>query len=356
MALPFAARRRSRTLIVLAIVAIAVIYLFRGASQQPFDPNYGLLNTLDADSRFAIVTFLGSDTLQKDEDWYFVGCRLLTYQLLHAEETRIRDRDAGRIDWVVAVTPAVEAWKREQLVRDGAKVVEVEDVPLHWWIRTAVARWKDQFTKLRILLWTEYARVLFVDADTLLFAPLDDIFDAEGSVYPSRTDPAFRKGDEAHLPAEYVFLAAQDHQFTGKRDHAVPPVETDTTGSFSAGFWLAAPSVELYHYLISVMGLYGRFDPGTMEQSLLNYAFRRCNSSQEDREASATCPAGARAGPMPWGELDWRWSSTWPSRKDRLEGVASLHEKFWKKGPDGLKWRWRTWRRRMEESLGPTYT
>lgn len=349
------AKSRSRLLLLLLTLVLAAFYISQPPEQRPYDPRYGRLPPLDPTSRFAIVTFLGGDILQKKEDRYFVACRLLTYQLLHAEETRIRDDARERIDFVVTVTPAVEAWKREQLERDGAKVVEVEDIPLRWWVRTGVARWRDQFTKLRVLLWTQYARVLFVDADTLLLRPIDRIFEDPGSVIPARTDFAHRKGDEADLPAEYVFLASPDHEFTGKRDHPVPPSEASTTGSLSAGFWLAAPSPELYTYLMSVLSLYRRFDPRTMEQSLLNYAFRRCDASPAAREATAECPGAARPGPMPWRELDWRWSSTWPSFADVESGVVSLHEKFWKAGPKGLRAVWKGWRARMEDEMGKTY-
>lgn len=348
-------RSRLRLLLLLLTLVLAALYISRPAPQRPYDPRHGRLPPLDPTSRFAIVTFLGADILQKKEDRYFVACRLLTYQLLHAEETRIHDGARANIDFVVTVTPAVEPWKREQLSRDGATVVEVEDVPLPWWVRTGVARWRDQFTKLRVLLWTQYARVLFVDADTLLLRPIDGIFSEPESTTPARTDFAHRRGDEADLPAEYVFLAAPDHEFTGKREHAVPPSADSTTGSLSAGFWLAAPSPELYAYLTSVLSLYRRFDPRTMEQSLLNYAFRRCDASPSAREASASCAEGARPGPMPWRELDWRWSSTWPSFADVESGVVSLHEKFWKAGPKGLRAVWRGWRARMEDELGTTY-
>lgn len=71
---------------------------------------------VDAASRFAVVTFLGSDTAHKDDRCY-VTCRMLRYQLLHANKTRIRDEARDMIDWTVAVTSGVDAWKREQLER-----------------------------------------------------------------------------------------------------------------------------------------------------------------------------------------------------------------------------------------------
>ena len=177
----------------------------------------------------------------------------------------------------------------------------------------------------------EYERILFLDADTLLTRPIDTIFD-EPIIQPynslmHRTSQI--KSDENQLPAQYLFAARSDNALTGERAHASPPLQTDT---FSAGFWLMAPSREMFSYLISVMNHYRRFDPHTMEQSLLNYAFRR-------------------NGPMPWLELDYKWSATWPNLKDLAE-VATLHEKLWRSGPEELKALWREWKGKMETFHG----
>jgi alpha-N-acetylglucosamine transferase len=176
----------------------------------------------------------------------------------------------------------------------------------------------------------EYDRILFIDADTLITRPIDAIFDEPNirTPYSTLLDRKKRiKSDEIGLlPAEYVFAARSDNALTGERDHPFPPLPTNV---FSAGFWVAAPSLEMFDYLISVMNHYRRFDPHTMEQSLLNYAFRR--------DAA-----------MPWVELDYHWSATWPSVRDVEGGVATLHEKFWSTGPDELREKWQDARRNME--------
>lgn len=77
------------------------------------------------------------------------------------------------------------------------------------------------------------------------------------------------------------------------------------------------------------MGVPRRFDPFTMEQSLLNYVFRR-------------------DGMMPWRELHWKWSATWPNEKDVEMEVVTLHEKLWKTGPQPLR---DMWNRRKGEML-----
>ena len=127
---PLRTMRRVRAALFLVFFALTSLIIWRNPGQRPYDPHYGLVAPVDASSRFAIVTFLGSDLTHKKEDRYFIACRILTYQLLYANETRIGDEVRDRIDWIVAVTSGVDAWKREQLEADGATVVELEDVPL----------------------------------------------------------------------------------------------------------------------------------------------------------------------------------------------------------------------------------
>ncbi|QDS76417.1 hypothetical protein FKW77_004128 [Venturia effusa] len=332
---PWKQAQKSKAILILASVfSVAAIWYFLVAHQSPSrDPGFGHLDR-PLVPKYAIATFLtGQSSSRNDEkdDGYFIATRILAYQLLHANETRCHDRS---IPFIVMVTSTVSRRKREQLVKDGATVRLVEDIPLRWWIKTGVTRWMDQFTKLRLLEMTEYDRVLFIDADTLITRPVDGIFhDANiRAPYPTQFQrkESIKSDEMALLPAEYVFAARSDNALTGERDHPFPPLPTTV---FSAGFWVAAPSPAMFQYLLSVMNHYRRFDPHTMEQSLLNYAFRR-------------------DGPMPWVELDYQWSSTWPSEKDVEGNVASLHEKFWRTGPERLREKWQDARRDMEAYYG----
>jgi alpha-N-acetylglucosamine transferase len=311
--------------LVIAIFLLSVLWFLTTFALPPpaIDPFYGVLKEISPDSNYAIATMLSGAR----ED-YFIGTRLLTFQLLHANETRCK----RRIPFLVLVTSTVSQEQRHRLTSDGAQVVSVPDFPLNWWIKTGVGRWKDVFTKLRLWEMVEYDRILFMDADTLLTGPVDDIFDEAIVKRPRvshKLNPGIKK-DEAQLPAQFVFAARSDNAKTGERDHPFPPLPSSV---FSAGFWVMAPSTEMFRYLTSVMKHYHRFDPHEMEQSLLNYAFRR-------------------KGAMPWAELDYRWSATWPSEKDLYGGVASLHEKFWNTGPAELRGLWESWRGRMKEFYG----
>ncbi|KAF3196662.1 hypothetical protein TWF192_010795 [Orbilia oligospora] len=290
------------------------------------------VRALTANSRVAFATFLAEntkrtgDTEKDNDDMYFVAARVLAYQLLHDPETRTNNS----IPFIVLVTSAVSESKRRTLESDGATVIFAEDVPLPFWVKTGVTRWKDQFTKLRLFELVEYERIVFIDADTLLTRNMDGIFEDPAVKFPSETLLESKreelKSDEAVLPEKYVFSARPDNALNGERDHPFPPVEGDI---FSAGFWVAAPSFELFDYYYSVMNRWRRFNPHTMEQSLLNYAHRL-------------------SGTMPWGRLDYKWSATWPNHADLKGGVASLHEKFWSAGEEDMRRLWYDMRTKME--------
>ncbi|RFU35353.1 hypothetical protein B7463_g986, partial [Scytalidium lignicola] len=312
------------------LLTLFITFFFRTPAPRPFDTQYGRLDQAVAPSPSAIATFLTGGATPADakneNDFYYLATRTLGYQLLHDTATRCN----SSIPFLVLVTSDVPSAKRDRLAKDGATVVQVEDVPLPWWVKTGVTRWKDQFAKLRLFEMTDYERILFIDADTLITRPICPIFEDERIQAPM-TALAHRTGqvksDEAPLPAQYVFAARSDNALTGERDHPFPPPPTTI---FTAGFWLAAPSKEMYRYLMSVTSHYRRFDPHTMEQSLLNYAFRR-------------------DGAMPWFELDYMWSATWPSLRDFKGGVASLHEKFGMTGPDELRAIWEEAKGKMQK-------
>ena len=312
------------------VIVVTVTYLYLISKPHYIQiPNYAPLRRTNPSSKVAIATFLsgGEDpSAPMEDDFYFQAARTLTYQLLHDPKTRSKRAD---IPFLVLCTQDVTNSKRSRLERDGATVRVVADVPLPHWISTGVTRWKDQFTKLRVFEMAEYERVLFIDADTLIVEPIDGIFD-EVMVQIPMTSLFHRtrevRSDEKPLPSNYCFAVRSDNAFSGERDHPFPPPPTE---NFSAGFWVAAPSREMFAYLMSVMEHWRRFNPHTMEQSLLNYALRR-------------------RGPMPWYELGWEWSATWPSLRDLEGGVRSLHEKWDRTGPGELREKWQKAKSEME--------
>jgi len=294
-------------------------------------PTYRLFNSTSPlpKTPFAIATFL---TGQGTDLEYLNSTRILTYQLLHNPNTRI---DTSTITWIVACSSSLPVDQKRTLQRDGATVVEIDDVKTNWWIKTDVRRWKEQFTKLRLFEMTEYQRILFMDADTLVLQPLGGIFQE-----PELADlqPTFAHGwpndgvkdDEAELPDQWLFAARSDNGYGGQRGHPIPPLNS---AEFSAGFWVVAPNKKVFGHMMSVMAHYKRFKPFTMEQSMLNYVYRR-------------------NGPMPWRELNWKWSATWPDVQDRDKGVAALHDKLWNNGPQELQDIWHKQQKEMLEFFG----
>lgn len=290
---------------------------YLGSSYRNYDSSAHL-----PDTDFAIATFL---TGQATDDSYFVATRVLTHQLLRAEATKI---DPKKVTFLILCSESVSKEQKDALRDDGATIVEVRDVPVNWWIHSGVTRWKEQFTKLRVFEMIEYKRILFMDADILITGRIDAIFEEPevATLAPTLDRKKQAKWGESQLPAQWLFAARSDNAFIGERQHPTPPLQTL---SFSAGFFLVAPDRSIFEYLLSIMAIPRRFDPFTMEQSLLNYAFRR-------------------EGRMPWRELHWKWSATWPNEKDVEMGVVTLHEKLWKTGPQALQ---DIWNRRKGEML-----
>lgn len=305
------------------ICGLLWLLFFKKPKEVVLDPDYGILRPLGQRPSLAYATLLCGDAY--DDGFYFDSARVLSYQLLHDETTR----GNRSIPFLVLVCSGLPEWQKERLRQDGATVIQVDDVKLPRWIKTGITRWKDQFMKLRLFEMEEYDRILYMDADTTLTRPIDAIFDEEIIRIPANTlfvRKSQIRGDEHPLPAQYVFAARSNNEFSGERDHHFPPPPTNL---FSAGFWILAPSREMYSYLMSVTEHRGRFNPTTMEQSLLNYAFRR-------------------EGAMPWIELSYKWSATWPNMEDFDGGVASLHEKLQWNGPDELQHLWANYKKRMD--------
>ncbi|MCJ1462729.1 hypothetical protein MMC07_001332 [Pseudocyphellaria aurata] len=267
-----------------------------------------------AHSKHAFALLVGRDFQDNsgpdEQDTYFTAARVLIYQLLHAPQTHTNTS----LDVVVLATTDVRASKLARLASDGARVLVVDPVTSPW-IKSNEPRWADVLTKLRVWTLTEYEKVLFLDSDMLLVDRMDGIF-ADATTEPQR--PIFTRADssEPALPATYM-LAAQTIQ--NQRVHPYPP---DGGDYFSSGFFLCQPSRALYEYYLSLTAddeaspgssptkKKKKFDPFLPEQNLLNYAHRR-------------------DGPMPWRDVHYTWTTTWPSWREVARGAKSLHEKWW---------------------------
>ncbi|OJD33249.1 glycosyltransferase family 8 protein [Diplodia corticola] len=307
------------------LVAIALYY---SATDQP--PN--AVGGNNRPSRQIYATYLTAPSADQsvtsqphgfgDDDPYFVGVRLLNYQLRHAPETRTR----RGLPFVVFVTPAVEHAKRSVLLAEGADVVEIAHLGADW-IHPPQQRWADVLTKLRMWEFEDaYDRVAFLDSDMLLTAPLDGLFDEPAAAAPRRTldRPNATLPDEAPLPGSYVMAGVPQADLLQWPSFA----RTPNYAQMNAGLMVFKPSRALFAHYESVLRIPGRFDPTLPEQFLLNYVHRADRS-------------------MPWSALDLSWQAQYPNAEDIASGVRVLHDKWWnpwiKNDTAELfhAWRWR---------------
>ncbi|KAF2115052.1 nucleotide-diphospho-sugar transferase [Lophiotrema nucula] len=260
----------------------------------------------------AYVTWLSSTVAQKDgqkpeDDVYFIGTRILVWQLLHYEPTK-----AKGIDVVVLVTPDVDEQRRLQLRKDGAMVRPIEFVhgKHDAWLHPKEGRWNDIMSKLRAWEMTEYSRILMLDGDMILRYPLDGIFN-DPAAQPAKTNVSIlNPPDEVRLPSEYLLasigeVAGAKHAFPPDWDHGLKK-----RGYFCAGFFMLKPNKQIFKYYTDLLDIENRFSPVYMEQNLLNYAHRW-------------------DGPAPWKELSYAWNIRSVNDNDLDQGVVSMHEKWW---------------------------
>lgn len=276
--------------------------LFRLAPNTPSHPaSY---------SQVAFATFVATTQHERDNstnldnmlDGYYVSARVLAHRLLHAPSTRSNHS----IPLLVLVTPDVAPVKRDRLARDGATVI-VADTLRADWVVPGSDRWRDVLTKLRLFQLTQYKKICFIDADHLVTAPLDGVFDDPATdLLRTRHEPLAVRGDEPPLPPTYMFAGKADANGYG---HEVPPPQPGSD-YLNSGFYVFQPSKLLFDYYVGLLGLERRFDPSFPEQNLFNYAHRR-------------------DGNMPWASLSWRWNMNWPTMRDYDGGARSFHAKYW---------------------------
>ena len=289
---------------VLVILVLALTFNpLNLARTPPSSPTYST-SSVASKSPYAYVTLLtpnprfDNKTVPDDEDEYFVGTRVLAYQLLYAPKTRTNTS----IPFIVLATPDVPESKLERLRKDGATVKVIERISESW-MKPGLERWRDMLSKLRMLELTQFDKVLFMDADMYIADRMDGIF-TDPTAEPLASKAELAVEDEGVLPQSYIFSA---QQYMEGRVHPYPPPAGDY---FSGGFFLCQPSTAMFNYYLTIAKIKDRFNSNAMEQGLLNYAHRR-------------------KGPMPWTDIYYKWTTTWPSMKEYEAGAHSLHEKWW---------------------------
>lgn len=212
-----------------------------------------------------------SAAIDDTDDGYFIGARVMIYQLLHSKSAGTN----ASIPVIVLCTKEVSPRKRARLEADGATVVLVDKLRVDW-VTPGVERWQDVLTKLRLFELTQYQKICFIDADVLITAPLDGVFYDEATLtQPTQAIPAEIKEDEGALPRTYMF-ATHAELFT--YNHPYPPDLSLTY--LNVGFFVFTPSLMLFNFYMSLLKLPGRFDPGFpgMSSTLLSPAYFLPNS------------------------------------------------------------------------------
>lgn len=265
-----------------------------------------------SNERLAYMTFLSGTMANASDsdlehDHYFVATRILGYQLMH----QTRTKTTRNIPFVVLVTQDIPQDKRDRLAKDGAIVIPIDYLRAQSdWIVGEMPEWRDVMTKLRAWELSQFDRVAFFDGDVLLNRCIDGVFDDPATQFKPLNYPVKHPADEGYLQKDYVLASMPE----ANPFHKYPPLAAQgdfkDPDYFNAGFFVFAPSADMFNHYRTVMELEGRFDPRYPEQNLLNYVHRK-------------------DGRVPWQHMDTSWNIRYPSVDDVNAGVVSVHDKFW---------------------------
>lgn len=334
---------QQRRVLIIASIAILMSFFVGLAHRSSGSPSdlwnyskehvYGSIThppTTSNDGLAYMTFFSATITDSTDEDLthdnYFMATRILGYRLMHDPETKTT-RD---IPFVVLVTENIPEQKRERLRRDGATVIEVPFLSSKTgWIEDGAgdAAWKDLLAKLRAWEQLQYKRILFLDGDMIINKRMDGIFDEHESKLKAPVEGPDTQDFEAQLSEPYLLATMPE---TAPFHNHLPFEDGDFKDLeyFNAGFFMLAPSMEMFDYYQRYLDEDHCFDPIYVEQNLLNYAHRRNGSA-------------------PWQHLSIDWNVRFPQLEDLEKGAVSFHDKFWNAQMDGrlqpyynsLRWR-----------------
>ncbi|KAJ5864996.1 uncharacterized protein N7529_006912 [Penicillium soppii] len=265
--------------------------------------------------RVIYATYLSAPTKPKAQiisafanssDPYFDGARILTYQILHAPETRTK----LNIPFVVFVHENVDQAKREGLKSDGAQVIEWPDFRVDW-IRPKDHRWADVVTKLRLWEMVQYDLIVFLDGDSVMTRCIDDLL-TDPDTWPQKSTSSTFTHNGVEIPLPETYIAAGLPQL--RQNHSSQPSRVPEDfwdwNTLNSGFMILQPSLTMFRYFEALVADENSFDASIGDQSVLNVAL-------------------SRWGPTPWTAVDFSWNIQWPWPDDIKAGYAVLHEKWW---------------------------
>ncbi|KAH8690623.1 nucleotide-diphospho-sugar transferase [Talaromyces proteolyticus] len=321
----------SKQAVLLFFILVVLIWTLFSVSAKRIIPTYSSAQSLISSpkplprSKYAYATILTADGDAEFPDVqgpYLRAVRFLNYQLLHNPRTRGNNTD-DRIPLLVLVTSDVPQRYYDILAHDGATVIPVQALGRDW-IHPQWERWNDVLTKLNLWRLVEYEKIMFLDADSIIFRPIDHIFTdpatAVQTTLPYSELPKNRTispeevedDEENEIPLPDTYMLAGTHD-----SWAEWALQLDPGNEFyardnymNAGFFVCAPSQTLFNYYISLLDIPGRFDPSYPEQNLLNNAHRT-------------------DGQMPWTSLGSMWNEKGVDEAAYHNGLRSIHHKWW---------------------------
>jgi alpha-N-acetylglucosamine transferase len=250
-------------------------------------------------SKDAVAVILCENHLDVDQnnthsDVYFRALRVLHYQFRYANNTRYSD---STVPFIVLTTPQVAENKKAILRREGAIVIPVDNVDPGW-ADVQWPNWAQMFSKLEVWKLTQFSRILLIDSDIFLLRSLDGIFDDPGATPQIPTNkPKVGNTEMIPLPQKYLIGGIKDRGI-GIDDY------------MNGGFFMLAPSIEMYNYMRAVLATPHSFEPRFQEQAMLNVIHWQ-------------------KGAMPWKSLDKKWNTNWATVQDWNDGIVSVHAHWW---------------------------
>lgn len=247
------------------------------------------------------------------DDIYLLATRALIYHFLWRTESKSPNRP-----FTVFVAPFVPQWKRDILMAEGARVIEIPLIEMTPKVTNFNSeRWKDQFTKLNMWNQTQFKKIVYFDSDAFPIHHVDELFDLTPTQHCN----------EGLLPPEDRPYTKQicDYIFAG-----VPILNQPEVG-VNGGLLIFSPEVRMHQRLLRMAPQMDSYDSELMEQGLVEWAFGYKSS-------------------FPARQLPRKWNGVFPSG-DEEHTLNVIHQKIWNKQYDeeGLGWATKMWDQSWEE-------
>lgn len=262
---------------------------------------------------YAYATFFASHN-PSIEDPYYLAIHSLIYRILWSPRSK-----TSKHPFVVFVADFVTQEQRDLLAGAGAIVRELAPLPWNPTDPGVQDRWKDLFAKLNMWNETLFSRILFLDADALPLANIDDMFELKNmrSCIESKMqlDDFLPGGDPVCEP--YIFAGV--------------PVDTSSVfdANINVGSMVFTPNARQHQRLLQNYLKFDKYDVKMAEQAFLNWQFG-INSA------------------YPPDMLEREYGAFFPDEKGEM-GMKVVHEKIWAAHSGYWKDEWdNTWKEMLQ--------